>query len=307
MRAVEFAAYGGPEVLELVSRDAPSCGPGEALIEVHAASVNPVDWKVRAGRIKGVPPAFPATSGRDGAGVVRAVGEGGPEELVGARVCFLAPRGTGTWADEIVLPAGTIAAMPGALTFTEAAALPLAGVSAWIGLVATGRADAGMRILVHGGAGGVGGMAVQLARHLGAHVMATCSARNVEYVRSLGAAEAIPYDQVPFETAVRDVDLVFDLIGGEVHRRSYPVLRRGGTLAYLNAEPVEDQGAAFGVEVRMAQVQPDRAALEAVIDLVAKGALRCPVERVLPLEAFAEAHAFSEHGHGRGKIVLKLR
>jgi NADPH:quinone reductase-like Zn-dependent oxidoreductase len=306
MRAVEFAAFGGPEVLHLVDRKAPSCGPGEVKIAVHAVSLNPVDAKIRAGRIAGLPLTLPATSGRDGAGVVAAVGASVPESLVGTRVCFLAPRGAGTWAEEIVLSAPTAVPIPDEIDFIEAAALPLAGVSAWIGLVVTGEIAAGMRVLVHGGAGGVGSMALQLVRHFGAEAFATCSKDNAAYVRSLGA-QAIPYDEVPFETAVRDIDLVFDLIGGDVHRRSYGVMRRGGRLVYLNAMPVEDLGAEFGVEVKMAQILPNAEALQSIVRLVADGSLRSPVERVLPFEAFAQAHLLAEHGHGRGKTVLRLR
>jgi NADPH:quinone reductase-like Zn-dependent oxidoreductase len=307
VRAVQYDRYGGPDVLSMATLPSPTCGAGEALIEVHAASVNPIDWKIRSGLLKPLPSGFPAPTGRDGAGIVRDVGEGGPRELIGSRVCFVAPRGQGTWAEEIVVPASLLVPIPGSLPFTQAAALPLAGISAWIGLVETAAILPGTRVLIHAGAGGVGGMAVQLAHHLGASVAATCSARNADYVRSLGASEVVAYDRMPFEGRLRDMDVVFDLLGGDIHRRSYTVLKRGGRLVYLNAEPIEDRGPDFGVEVRMAQIVPSRAALASIVNLVAEGALRPHPEMVLPFERFADAQSLSEQGHGRGKIVLQLR
>ena len=193
------------------------------------------------------------------------------------------------------------------MTFVEAASLPLVGTSAWIGLVETATLEPGMRVLIHAGAGGVGSMAVQLAKSLGAEVIATCSSHNAEYVQSLGASQTIAYDEVRFEDSVEPVDVVFDLLGGEVHRRSYPILRRGGTMVYLNAEPIEDRGKEFGVQVRMAQVLPSRSALTAIVNKITTGALRCSVEKVLPFEEFAQAQRLSDDGHVRGKIVLTVR
>lgn len=307
MRAVEYACYGEPEVLTMSTRRSPTCGPGEVLIEIHAVSVNPVDGKIRSGRLKPMPGSFPAMTGRDGAGFVRRVGDGVPADLVGRRVCFMAPRGMGTWAEEMALPAGLVVPIPDSMTFVEAASLPLAGTSAWIGLVETATLEPGMRVLIHAGAGGVGSLAVQLAKSLGAQVTATCSSRNTEYVRSLGASQAIAYDEARFEDCVADLDVVFDLLGGEVHQRSYPVLRRGGTLVYLNAEPIEDRGEAFGVQVRMAQILPNRDALTKIVDRVGTGVLRATVENVLPFEEFVQAQTLSDEGHIRGKIVLTVR
>ncbi|MDF2808984.1 MAG: hypothetical protein K0S56_15 [Microvirga sp.] len=307
MKAVAFSQYGDPDVLSLTSMPSPVCGPGDVLVEVHAVSVNPVDGKIRSGRLKPLPGTFPAMTGRDGAGIIRAVGPGAAGDLVGQRVCFVAPRGQGTWAEEIVLPAALVVPIPESMPFPEAASLPLAGISARIGLVETATVKPGMRVLIHAGAGGVGSMAVQLARHLGASVIATCSARNAEYVKSLGAAETIAYDEVPFEEHVENADMVFDLIGGDVHRRSYKVLRRGGTMVYLNAEPIEDRGAEFGIDVRMAQVLPSRSALAAIVERVERGVIRPTVERILPFSDYAEAHRLSDQGHARGKIVLTVR
>ena len=261
MLAVEYDSYGGPDVLELRRRSAPEPGPGEVLVRVRAVSVNPVDWKIRSGILqKFFPVVFPVITGRDGAGEIMTVGGGAEPSPVGKRVCFLAPRGVGTWCDKLVLPEAEAVPFPESVSFEHAASLPLAGISAWIAIVQTANVVPGMRVLIHAAAGGVGSLAVQLARIRGAEVVATCSQSNVDFVRSLGA-EAIAYDETPFEDAVRDVDVVLDVIGGDVHRRSYRVLKRGGTIVCLVATPFQDLGTQYGVKVMVPQVLSDPAAL----------------------------------------------
>ena len=302
--AVQFSAYGGPDVLELRPVPPPQPGPGDVLVEVHAASVNPIDWKIRSGMLQKVfPVTFPSITGRDAAGLVI----GGEASLAGKRVCFQAPRGAGTWTQRIAVPADSVATIPDALSYAQAAAIPLAGLSAWAGIVQTANVSAGQRVLIHAGAGGVGSMAVQIARHRGAYVLATCSQSNVDFVRSLGAQEAIAYDKVAFENSVRDIDVVFDIMGGEVHKRSYRVLKKGGVLAYLAAAPIEDEGAKYGVEVKMARVQPDRAVLSELVALAVAGKVRPMIEATLPLAEFRKAQELSQRGHARGKTVLMMR
>lgn len=304
MLAVEFDSYGGPDVLELRRRSAPEAAPGEVLVRVRAASVNPVDWKIRSGMLqKFFPVVFPVITGRDGAGEIMTVGGGAEPSLVGKRVCFLAPRGVGTWCDKLALPQAEAVPFPESVSFEHAASLPLAGISAWIAIVQTANVKPGMRILIHAAAGGVGSLAVQLARIRGAEVVATCSQSNVDFVRSLGA-EAIAYDKTPFEDAVRDVDVVLDVIGGDVHRRSYRVLKRGGTIVCLVAAPFQDLGTQYGVKVMVPQVLSDPAALTQIVALVAAGKLKPCVEHVLLLADFAKAQQMSETGHARGKTVL---
>jgi NADPH:quinone reductase-like Zn-dependent oxidoreductase len=306
MLAVEFDAYGGPEVLKLRSRKAPQPAPGEVLIKVYAVSANPVDWKIRSGMLqKFFPVTFPVITGRDGAGEIMAVGKQCDASLIGRRVCFLAPRGIGTWCEKIALPESEAIPFPDSVFFEQAASLPLAGISAWIALVKTANVAPGMRVLIHAAAGGVGSLAVQLARHRGAEVIGTCSGANVDFVRSLGA-QAIAYDKAPFEDAVRDVDVVLDVIGGDVHRRSYQVLKRGGMIVSLVAAPFEDLGAQYGVKVMVPQVLSDPAALTQIVALVADGKLKPCVDHVLPLSDFAKAQCLSETGHARGKTVLTL-
>ena len=173
-------------------------------------------------------------------------------------------------------------------------------------MVQTGNVKAGMRVLIYAAAGGVGGMAVQIARLRGATVIATCSERNADFVHALGAQEVIAYDKTAFEDHARDVDLVFDVIGGDVHRRSYQTLKRGGMIVALAAAPIEDQSARYGVKLAVPQVLSDPAALAEIVALVAAGKLKASVEQVLPLSDFAKAHQMSETGHARGKTVLTL-
>jgi NADPH:quinone reductase-like Zn-dependent oxidoreductase len=306
MLAVEFDSYGGPDVLKLRRRAAPEPSPGEVVVRVRAVSMNPVDWKIRSGMLqKFFPVTFPAVTGRDGAGEIMAVGNGGESSLVGKRVCFLAPRGVGTWCERILLPKAEAVSFPESVSFEHAASLPLAGISAWIAIVQAANVVAGMRVLVHAAAGGVGSLAVQLARMRGAEVIGTCSQANVDFVRSLGA-KAVPYDETPFEDAVGDVDVVLDVIGGDVHRRSYRVVKRGGTIVCLVAAPFEDLGAEYGVKVMVPQVLSDPIALTQIVALVADGKLKPCVEHVLPLSDFAKAQQLSETGHARGKTVLTV-
>jgi NADPH:quinone reductase-like Zn-dependent oxidoreductase len=305
--AVEYDSYGGPEVLRLRRIKPPRRASGDVLIKVRAASMNPVDWKIRSGMLqKFFPITFPAITGRDGSGEVIAAGEGVEKSLIGKRVCFMAPRGVGTWSQQIALPALVAVPIPAALSYTDAAALPLAGVSAWVGMVQAGNVRAGMRVLIHAAAGGVGALAVQIARLHGATVIATCSERNVDFVRGLGAQEVIAYDKAPFEDHARDVDLVFDVIGGDVHARSYQTLKHGGTIVALAAAPIQDQSARYGVTLVTPQVLGDPAILAEIVALAADGKLKASVEHALPLSDFAKAHAMSETGHARGKTVLRL-
>jgi NADPH:quinone reductase-like Zn-dependent oxidoreductase len=308
MRAIEFQAYGGPEVLQLQEISPPAPADGEVLIDVHAVSVNPIDWKIRSGRMSGgAALASPATTGRDGAGVVTAAGPGADATLVGRRVAFLAPRGKGTWADQVAMPEANVAVIPDGASLTDAGAMPLAGTSAFIPLVDIAKVGPGMRVLIHAGAGGVGSLGIQIARARGAHVIATCSQRNADFVRSLGAHEVITYDRTPFESALRDTDVVFDTMGGDVHDKSYKVLKRGGLMVCLMAEPFTDRSSEFGVTVTQAQVLPRRDVLEALLKMMADGTLRIPIQETLPLSDFRRAHELSQTGRVRGKIALRLR
>jgi len=308
MRVIRYGKFGGPEVLELVEVPDPIPGPGEVVVDVHAASVNPVDWKIRTGAMERYfKTAFPVIPGRDGAGVVAALGPGVAAWKVGDAASFIAGHmGQGTYAEKIALKTDRLVAKPAALGFAEAAAYPLAGLTAWMALVATAPVEPGMAVLVHGGAGGVGGIAVQIARHRGARVIATASAANADYVRSLGAERVVAYDREDFARVLNGLDIVFDTMGGEVHRRSYGVLKKGGTLVWITAEPVTDLGADHGVAVKQAVVRDNPDAFRGLAQLVADGAIKPQVGRVLPLAQAAEAHRLSQTTHVRGKLVLDV-
>ncbi len=305
MKAVQFDAYGGPEVLKLRDSPPPMLAAEGVIIDVHAVSMNPIDWKIRSGRMAaGMPLTFPAGTGRDGAGIVSGASD---KALVGKRVMFFAPRGVAAWAEQVAAPAANIAILPDSVSFADAAALPLAGTSAWIPLVDIANVGNGTRVLIHAGAGGVGSLGIQIAKARGAEVIATASSRNVDFVKSLGADQVIAYDKVPFESAVRDIDVVFDTMGGEVHDRSYKVLKRGGLMVCLMAEPYADRSAEFGVTAKGAPILPRKDILESLTALAAEGRLRAFIEHNLPITDFRRAHELSETWRVRGKIVLRIR
>jgi NADPH:quinone reductase-like Zn-dependent oxidoreductase len=310
MRAVVVRAWGGPEQLELAEVPRPDPAPTEVLVRVHAAGVNPADWKSRATGGHGLwndPPVL----GYDVAGVVEEVGPGVTVHRPGDAVLGMPhfPRQAGGYAEYVVAPARQFVAAPPGLDHVPAAALPLAGLTAWQALVDTAETRPGQRVLVHAAAGGFGHLAVQIAKALDLEVVATASAGKHEFVRSLGADEVIDYRDVDFVRAVGPVDAVLDPVGGAYGERSLDVLRPGGVLVSL-ASPAEHRwapvAAARGLRAGFMLVEPDRAALAAVTALVAEGRVRPHVAHVLPLERAAEAHELGEAGGLTGKIVLAV-
>jgi NADPH:quinone reductase-like Zn-dependent oxidoreductase len=309
MQAIRYEQYGGPDVLRLVDVPDPEPGPGQVRVDLRAASVIPGDWKVRAGHLKDYfPVSLPKIPGRDGAGVVTKLGPGVDYIEVGSPVCVVAQHvEAGTYAQAIVRDRESITPLPRNLGFDEGAALLHAGVCAWICLIETAKLQPGMRLLVHAGAGAIGGMAVQLARHLGAHVAATSRAENSAYVSELGANQAIAYDREDFASKLRDCDVVLDLIGGDVHRRSYAVLKKGGHMVCLIAAPFEDRGAEFGVRVTTPRINDHREALDSIVGLAARGVLRPQICARMELAQAAEAQRRLEQGLvTRGRIVLQI-
>jgi NADPH:quinone reductase-like Zn-dependent oxidoreductase len=279
------------------------------LIEIAAASVTPGDSKLRAGLLQTIfPVSLPCIPGRDGAGRVVALGAGVDYVTVGDRVCFVAERTVqGSYATHIVRDADSMVGMPDKLSFREGAALMHAATCAWMALAETGKAQAGQRLLVHGGSGAIGGMAIQLGRHLGAWVAATCHSRNRDYVLGLGAHEAFAYDRDEGWDRLSEIDLVLDLVGGSLHERSYPVLRPGGILVWLIASPFRDLSKQYGVRTVQARIVDRPEVNAAVMALAGQGALRAQVSLVLPLAQAAEAHRLIEAGqNSRGRIILEL-
>ncbi len=307
MRAIRQEVLGGPEVLRLAELPRPEPGPTEVLVRVTAAGVNPLDWKTRArGVFLGRPPF---TVGADVAGVVAALGAGVTRFAVGDRV-FGMPRFPGEaagYAEYVTAPSRQLARTPGRLTDVEAAALPMAGLTAWQSLVETADVQAGDRVLVHAAAGGIGHLAVQIAKARRAHVIGTAREAKHAFLAELGADEAIDYTRQDVGAAVRDVDLVLDLAGGDTAVRSLPTLRDGGLLitAAADAEPAR-RAAAGRVRVVYMLVEPDRGGLEALAALVDMGALRVHVARTFPLAEAARAHELGEAGRTQGKLVLTV-
>jgi NADPH:quinone reductase-like Zn-dependent oxidoreductase len=294
MRAVRIHGYGGPEVMRLDVVPVPQPGADQVLVKVRAASVNPIDWKMRRGVLKGIfPLTFPRTLGRDCAG-----------ELNGKLVAGVADaRGDGTHAEYALLPEGSIAPVPVGIDAAEAASLCIAGLSAWIPLVEVAKVQKDMRILIHGGAGGVGCHAIQIARELGAHVVTTST--QVDYCKQLGAERVVDYRKEDFANA-GPFDVVLDTLGGEAHVRSHKALKPNGVLAALSATPIPAHAARSDVRVERPVIQATRERLGQIFDWVVKGRLRPQVSRRFRLEAANDAYAAVEAPHGRGKIVLEI-
>ncbi|GAA4965712.1 NADP-dependent oxidoreductase [Actinoplanes utahensis] len=307
MRAITQETLGGPEVLTATTVDRPSPGPTEILVRVHAAGLNPVDVKSRQfGGFLGQPPFI---LGWDVSGVVEEVGTGvtlfGPGDEVFGMPWF--PRQAGAYADYVTAPSRHFAAKPGDIDHVHAAGLPLAGLTAWQALVDRARVRPGQRVLVHAAAGGVGHLAVQIAKNLGAYVIGTARAGKHDLLRDLGADEVIDYTAVDVAEAIEPVDVVLDPIGGENGPRSLRTLRRGGVLVSINS-PAEQrlapQAEELGVRAGFLLVEPDRSGLLALADLVRAGRLRVLVEAEFPLADATKAHELSETGRATGKIVL---
>jgi len=295
LRALRIHGYGGPEVMRLEEAPRPVAGPGQILVKVRAASVNPIDWKMRRGLMAKVfPITFPRILGRDCAG-----------EFEGGLVAGVSdPRTDGTHAEYALLPADQVAPIPEGLSAEEAASLCVTGVSAYIALVETARISGGQRILVHAGAGGVGSLAIQIARQLGCEVFATASPPNHDYCRSLGAQAVVDYRTMDFTTAVPPCDVVLDCIGGETHRRSLKMLRPGGTVVALAADPIPKGERRNDVRDTMVQVRPTRDRLLQLFRWATAGTIKPQVSRRFKPADAAKAYAISESGHARGKMVI---
>jgi NADPH:quinone reductase-like Zn-dependent oxidoreductase len=285
----------------------PVAGPGEVLVDIHAASVNGADWKVRAGTYAPAT-AFPYIAGRDFSGAVSALGTGVKDFAVGDAVFGVCDVGQeGAYAEKIAIRAAILARKPESLSHVECAALALIGLTALCSIEDTLKLESGEKILIQGGAGGVAGFAIQVAKHLGAHVVTTTSAANIDYVRHLGAHEVIDYRAQDFTQAVSGCDAVFDTVGGEVAARSFAVLRPGGRAAFIasgNAAPASPRS---DVTALRPKVGRDRPHLERIAALVTSGAVRVPEITTYALRDAAKAHAVSEGRHLRGKLVFKVR
>jgi len=307
MKAAYFMKNGGPEVMQYGEVPDPVAGPGQVLVNVHAASVNGADWKVRAGHYAPIT-TFPYIPGRDFSGVVGALGAGVNEFAVGDPVFGVCEVGSeAAYAEKIAIRSAIVAKKPQSLSHIEAAALGLIGLTALVSIEDTLLLKAGETILIQGGAGGVASFAVQLARHIGARVITSASAANHDYLRKLGADQIIDYHSQDFTQVVSGCDAVFDTVGGDVAKRSFAVLRPGGRAAFIasgNTAPVPPRADVASLRPKVGR---DRAHLERIVALVTGGAVRVPEIKVYPLSEAAAAHKVSEGRHLRGKLVFKVR
>ncbi len=310
MLAITQSSFGGPEVLTVAEVDRPRPLPTEVLVRVRAAGVNPVDAMVRSGAFPLLGPP-PFVLGWEISGVVEEVVPGTERFHPGDEVYGMPffPRAAGGYAEYLAAPSRMLARKPATIDHIHAAALPLVGLTAWQGLVEHAQITQGQRVLIHGAGGGVGHIAVQLAKARGAYVIGTASAGKHDFVRHVGADEVIDYRTVDFTEVVRDVDVVFDLIGGDYGPRSLRSLRSGGvfvTAVDRSNTELAAQVTAAGIRFSGVAVEPDYVALQSLAELVDNGHLRPHVEHVLPLAEVARAHELTETGHIKGKIVLTV-
>jgi NADPH:quinone reductase-like Zn-dependent oxidoreductase len=308
MKAMRIHSYGGPEVLRFEDAPEPKPNPGDVLVQVHAAGINPVDWKIRQGyRKEMLNHALPLILGWDFSGVVKSAGTDAVRFKPGDQV-FCRPdiMRNGAYAEYIVVREKELALKPRSLDHVYSAAVPLACLTAWQSLFDAAHLSTRQKVLIHAAAGGVGHFAVQLAKWKGAYVVSTASSNNLEFVTKLGADEVIDYQAMPFENRAVNMDVVFDTIGGEVQDRSWKALKRGGTLVSIIRPPATETAAAFGVTGAYVFVQPNSEQLREIADLIDMGKIKPEVQTILPLEEAAQGHQISEAGHARGKIVLRV-
>jgi NADPH:quinone reductase-like Zn-dependent oxidoreductase len=305
MKAAFMNGHGGPEVLQYGDLPDPVAAPGEVVIDTVAASVNGADWKVRSGEYK--QSKFPYVLGRDFSGVIAAVGDGVADFRLGDAVFGVCEAGQeGAYAEKIAVKAAIVARKPGGLSHVEAAALALTGLTALSAIEETLALKRGETILIQGGAGGVAGFAIQLARHIGARVITTASAANHDYVRGLGADEVIDYNAQDFAQAVADCDAVFDTVGGEVAQKSFAVLKPGGRAAFIASGAQAPKPSRGDVTSLRPPVGRARRHLERIAQLYEAGAVRPPEIKLYRLSQAAEAHRLSESRHLRGKLVFQV-
>ena len=311
MKAIKAHAHGGPEVLKIEDAPIPFPGKGEVLIEVHAASINPSDSKLLL-----TDPSYdhadqnPLTPGFDLAGAVVEIGKNVKHIHVGDNVygqAAVIKKGSGAFAEYAVTPEDLIARMPDNITFTEAAAVPLAACSAYQALVEHVKLKQGGKVLIHGGSGGIGTFAIQLAKHLGAFVASTATGAGIAYVRRQGADQVIDYETEHFEDILQDFDAVLDTVGGEIYKKSFKVLKRGGLVVSMLSIPDEALVTKFHVRAVLETTKVDSKKLGKITDLIKTGVLKVNIANVYSLQQTQEAFRAKEKEKILGKIAIEVR
>jgi NADPH:quinone reductase-like Zn-dependent oxidoreductase len=307
IRKARFHRFGGPDVLRIEEVEASMPDALQVLVNVKAASVNPVDFKIRSGKYPAVKEdRLPYTPGRDVSGIVEKCGAQATQFKVGDAVVGMVGIGGGGYAEKALLDENAMALKPQEIDDVRAAAIPLAGQTAWQGLFRYGQLRAGQSVLIHGGSGGVGHFAVQFAKAKGARVFTTVSTENLEFARTLGADVVIDYKKQRFEELAKDLDMVFDLIDGETRQRSWKLLRKGGALVTTLTEPSQEMAAGYGVRATRYTVEADGKELAEILGLVTSGKVKPHVQKTYPLEQAAQALDSVEQGHAVGKIVITM-
>lgn len=312
MKMAQMKGYGSSEVIE-INANAPAPNDpsaGKVLVKINAAGVNPIDWKIREGYMQQmIPLQFPSPLGMDFSGIVKRVGQGVSGFSEGDEVygqASILGGGSGAFAEFALANAGTIARKPKSLNHEEAAGLPLVGASAWQALVETIGLRTGQKILIHGGAGGIGSIAIQLAKQLGANTATTVSTNDKQFAKELGADEVIDYKAQKFEDVVQEYDAVFDTVGGDTYRRSFKVLKKGGTIVSMLEQPDQQLMEQFGVKAISQFTQVNSERLARVAQWVDEDNIRVNVDKSFPLQEAAKALDYLKDVHPRGKVVLAI-
>jgi NADPH:quinone reductase-like Zn-dependent oxidoreductase len=307
MHAIRIHKFGGPEVLEDDTLPLPVPKDNEILVRIVAASVNPVDGKIREGKFAKVnDEALPVTLGRDLSGVVESCGPTAQGITKGEAIFALLGYDRGAYAQHVLVKPDEWARKPDNLSHVEAAAVPLAALTAWQGMIDNGSLRSGQRVLIHGGAGGVGHLAIQIAKAKGTWVATTCSGEDLDFVRALGADQAIDYKTEKFEDRLSDIDLVYDLIGGETQERSFKVLKQGGALISTLQEPDKAKALYKNITIAHYMAKPDADELSEIAELLQKGRIKPVVHATYSLENAGKAEIELAQDHVRGKIVLTI-
>ena len=308
MKAIRIHAFGGPDQLKIEDIPIPVPAADEVLIKIYATSVNPVDWKIREGQRKEkFPSKFPLTLGWDVSGVIESVGQEVTSFKAGDEVYGRPdPTKNGAYAEYMVVKADQISFKPHSIDYKQAAAVPLAGLTAWQGIFDHGHLEKGQKVLIHAGSGGVGTFAIQFAHWKGAEVITTSSAENIAFLRLLGADYVIDYRKEKFEEKISDVDLVFDTIGGETQKRSLGVLKSGGRLITTVKPEFAEEAKKRNIVLEGFTAQSYPAELKDIAKLIDDGKVKPVIDRIMPLAQAAEAQQISKEGHTRGKIVLSV-
>jgi NADPH:quinone reductase-like Zn-dependent oxidoreductase len=313
MKAAQMKGYGSSDEVIEINENVPAPNDpsaGKILVKIKAAAINPVDWKIREGYMQQmIPLQFPSSLGMDFSGVIEKVGQGVSDFRQGDEVygqASLLSGGSGAFAEMALANADSIAHKPKSLSHPEAAGLPLVGVSAWLALVETIGLQKSQKILIHGGAGGIGSVAIQIAKHLGAYVATTVSTNDKQFAKELGADEIIDYKTQTFEELIRDYDAAFDTVGGETYSRSFKVLKRGGIIVSMLEQPNQELMKQFGVKAIFQFTPVNRDRLTKLAQWVDQNNIRVNVDKTFPLEEAGKALDYQRDVHPRGKVVLAI-